>query len=52
VQLEQYRLVSQSFEKRVLDLQKDLKKKEEEIANLKKTDDNVQHAVNHVKPDG
>jgi len=52
LQLEQYKLVSQSFEKRVLDLQKDLKKKEDEIAALKKNEDVLQHNINHVKHDG
>ena len=44
--------MSQSFEKRVLDLQKELKKKDDEILALKKTEDNIQHGVNHVKNDG
>ena len=50
VQLEQYKLVSQSFEKRVLDLQKEVKSKEEEIASLQKADTGF--SANHVQIDG
>ena len=35
VQAQRYRVVSDSFEKRVLDLQRELQTKEEEIARLK-----------------
>ena len=52
VQLEQYRLVSQSFEKRVLDLQKEIKSKDDEIAALQKADGGFQNSANHVRLDG
>lgn len=52
VQLEQYKLVSQSFEKRVLDVQKELKSKDDEIASLKKADSGFQNSANHVRLDG
>ena len=37
VQAQRYRVVSDSFEKRVLDLQRELQTKEEEIAQLKQS---------------
>jgi len=52
VQLEQYKLVSQSFEKRVLDLQKEIKSKDEEIASLQKADTSFQNSANHPRFDG
>ena len=52
VQLEQYKLVSQSFEKRVLDLQKEVKSKDDEIASLQKADVGFQNSANHVQHDG
>jgi len=52
MQLEQYKLVSQSFEKRVLDLQKEIKTKDEEIASLQKADTGFQNSANHVRVDG
>ena len=52
VQLEQYKLVSQSFEKRVLDLQKEIKSKDEEIASLQKADAGFHNSANHVRIDG
>jgi len=52
VQLEQYKLVSQSFEKRVLDLQKEVKSKDDEIASLQKADGGFENSANHVRLDG
>jgi len=52
MQLEQYKLVSQSFEKRVLDLQKEIKTKDDEIASLQKADTGFQNSANHVRVDG
>jgi len=52
LQLEQYKLVSQSFEKRVLDLQKEVKSKDDEIASLQKADSSFQNSANHVRLDG
>lgn len=52
VQLEQYKLVSQSFEKRVLDLQKDVESKDAEIALLQKAESTFQNSANHVGLDG
>jgi len=52
VQLEQYKLVSQSFEKRVLDLQKEVKSKDDEIASLQKADSGFENSANHVRLDG
>jgi RNA recognition motif-containing protein len=48
-QLEQYKVVSQSFEKRVLDLQKEIKTKEEELAALRKADDGFQLTVGQAR---
>lgn len=52
VQLEQYKLVSQSFEKRVLDLQKEITSKDEEIASLQKANSDIQNSADHVRLDG
>jgi len=51
LQLEQYKLVSQSFEKRVLDLQKEIKSKDEEIASLK-AETGFHSSANHGRIDG
>lgn len=52
VQLQQYKVVSQSFEKRVLDLQKEMKKKDDEIAQLKKEDGLLKTELSHIKHKG
>lgn len=51
--MQQYRLVSQSFEQRVLDLQTEIKKRDENIAKLMAAEDGVVLAdLNHVKNKG
>lgn len=52
VQLQQYKVVSQSFEKRVLDLQKEMKKKDDEIAELKKEDSLLKTEIGRIKHKG
>jgi len=52
VQLEQYKLLSQSYEKRILDLQKEVERKDDEIALLQKADSGFQNSANHVRLDG
>lgn len=51
-QLQQYKVVSQSFEKRVLDLQKEMKKKDDEIAELKKEDSSLKLELSRIKHKG
>jgi len=51
-QLEQYKVVSQSFEKRVLDLQKELKVKEDELAGLRKGADGFHSSGSQSRQDG
>ena len=52
LQLDQYKVVSQSFEKRVLDLQKEVKSKDDEIAVLQKANSSFQNSANHARIDG
>jgi len=52
VQLEQYKLVSQSFEKRVLDLQREVESKDAEIALLQKAESSFQNSADHMGLDG
>lgn len=45
-------MVSQSFEKRVLDLQKEMKKKDDEISELKKEDSSLKMELSNIRHKG